>query len=125
MKIYNKIQTKFIQQQNKLIARQFIGKDLIIYAQGITVDSSNALIMHTKQNNIIYYVRESIIQQFSETTKYALYRDDTITQAHAITENVRALTIQILPLLGNRQFVKITVEFDYNDIMEIACILPH
>lgn len=128
---YNTIQNKLEHQQDKLITRYFLGRDLFTAAQKADkherqnlVPDSDILILHTMQHTLTYYLHKSTIQNSSRRTKYALYRDDSIHQAQAIVENIKALRVQILPLAFNRQSVKIIIAFDNNDILEITCTLP-
>jgi hypothetical protein len=142
MHTYNKIQIKFARQQEKLIARQSIGKDLFMATLNATtckvgtntctdklettnmLPLSDILILHTLQNDIIYSLRKSVIST-KTTTKYALYRDDTQHLPQAIVENIKSLRVQIAALPLNKQKVTINVEFYDNYILEITCTLPH
>lgn len=143
MQTYNKIQIKFNRQQEKLIARQLISKDLFITALSVTackinlntcddklnkaniMPSSDVLILRTLQHDIIYSLRKSVIPNAKQRGKYALYRDDTIHPSQAIVENVKDLRVKILTSPFNQQIVTVTIEFFDNYILEITCTLPH
>lgn len=138
---YNKIQKKFEHQQERLITRHLIAKDLFITTLSASTcrvgtntcsdklerDNmmmlSDVLILHTPQHDIIYSLRKSAIPSSDTIIKYALYRDDTIHQSQAIVENIRDLKVQILTL--EQQIITITIEFSDNHILNITCTLPH
>ncbi len=143
MKASYKIQNKFERQQEKLIAREFIGKDLFTLAvsartckantntcdqklERMSIQSlSHILTLTTLQGDIIYSLRKSAIPNQNKINAYALYRDDGIYKPQAIVENVTALRVQIIEKPFQQQDIKIVVEFSDNRILEIACTLPH
>jgi hypothetical protein len=143
MQTYNKIQIKFQRQQEKLIARHLVGKDLFTSALRVSTCTvgtntcnakteragmqplSDILILHTSQHNIIYYLHKSIASNPKSIIKYALYRDNTIHQPQAIVENVQSLKVKILTSLLQRQTIVVTIQFLDNYTLEIKCTLPH
>lgn len=119
LQLLYKLHEKFHNQQERLIARHYIAKDvcnknnylmvcsvnlecLSLWPQSIAdlvkqkqiKPESNLLLIKSNSNIIVYYVRKSVLYTINNP-KYALYRDDIIHKAQALVENVDALQVQI------------------------------
>lgn len=140
---YNNIQRKLECQQEKLITRHLIAKDLFMTTLNVStckvgtntcnggverenmMPLSDVLILHTLHHDIIYSLRKSAIHHSKQIIKYALYRDDTMHQSQAVVENIKSLTVQIATLAPKQQIITIAVGFSDNYILNITCTLPH
>jgi hypothetical protein len=143
---YNKVQQKFVAQQNRLMARQLLGSDLLIPNSLATVCKarvddckqltpsiqglieqrqikplSDVLVLQTQQDRIVYYLRKSNLKQ--QPANYALYRDDIIHNAVAIAENLQNFKVQIASTLAGQQQLGIELTFINNRQMRFTCIL--
>lgn len=147
--IYLKIQPQLKLQQQKLLAKHYLKTDLyaathgvfacnvaeecatlsllpatienLIDANSIQVNSSILLMQHLDYA-VIYYLRKSAIP--GESTKFALYRDDTRQNALSLIEDLVDLQVQIIEFSYGFRIV-ITLLFSDHKPFEITCILNH
>lgn len=146
---YNKIQKKFTTQNAYLMARHILGVDLITEAKSVNTciayrdmcshlvtpsiqdlisqhkikEMSDLLIIQTKNDKIIYYLRKSTLRNVT-TTSYALYRDDIVHNSIAIAEDVQNFKVNVGNHTPQQRKVRIYLEFNNNKGTEFSCILP-
>lgn len=145
LQLFYKLHTKFHSQQERLIARHYIAKDvcnskshlmvcpldlecLALWPQAI-IDlvkqkqikpESNLLLITNSNNYIAYYLRKSVLYT-ATTVKYALYRDDIIHNAQALVENVDALQVQLTQLDKFTLSIKARIVFSNSSDIGMQC----
>lgn len=141
-----KIQAKFTTQNAKLITKHFVSIDLHtamfgVYTCKAIKDSCNnlitleiaqliknktikplsdLLIIHTVQEQIVYYLRRSVVPNTPQNV-YALYRDNIKLNAQALVENITDLNVELTQLDATQQTALITIYFSNTTPLEIEC----
>lgn len=140
-KVYNKIQQRISYQSAKLITRYYIKQDIQsankviignidaismenyltvsiskLLQKGSLQKDSDVLVIYS-ENNIIYYVRKSILSSVNNKPKYAIYRDNIIHNAQAIVEDILYLKAHIV----DKDTILVIIKFANLEVMKISC----
>lgn len=152
IKSYNKLQHKIDYQNAQLIAYYYLSLDIrnsgynfkpaaiackpiknaclglipsalinLIDTKSIPFDS-DILILNSAQQNVVYYVKPSVIPKQDHMHSYALYRDDFIHNSTALIEGIIKFDVKIDNFRSGQSKVQIKIDFKNNDRLEAIFI---